>query len=121
MPKKKKNALLPVALTLELLLRHRLIMSHVQQVRSYSKEETAGKYHIASQKVQAQLTYTTEPLSREPSSVNVDKTVNAYLPVELAPTTSYQMAYTQPKRTLHFPTATFASKTLLAQHEFFTQ
>ena len=75
---------------------------------------------IASQKDQAQVTYTTEPLTTETASVEVDKTVNAYLPVELAPTISYQMAYAQPRRTLHFTMAAFASKTLLAQHKFFT-
>jgi len=72
---------------------------------------------IARQKDQAQLTYTTEPLPAEPSSVNVHKTVDVYLLVELAP---YQTAHTPPGRTLHFTMAASASKALPAQHEFFT-
>lgn len=76
---KKITPILPVVLTLELLLRHRLNISRAASpVGGQARNGRKMLNGLASQKDQAQLTYTTEPAT-EPSSVNVAPPANASL------------------------------------------
>lgn len=80
--------ILPVVVTLELLLRHRLNISRAASpVGGQARNCRKMLNGLASQKDQAQLTYTTEPAT-EPSSVKCCSTSKRFSAVELAPTIS---------------------------------